>query len=158
MPATPDVTRERLAARRESLRTNGGPTSRPEVDKPLIDSMPTQDAAKPAPTYRAGMLVKPLTGFYETVGGFVVLADQVCGQAIIESAAGAAESLDELARTNPKVRKVLMKLMESSAITKVIVAHLPITLAVTAHHFPKALSFLAQILSNGPMRPADSRD
>lgn len=143
----PEARQALLEKRRNAAKTE----TRPEVEKPLIEGSPfeskpkAEDAAKTA--YRPGALVKPLTSFYETIGGFVILADRTCGQAIIDSAEGAATSLDELARTNPRVRKVLMRLVESGAVTKVVIAHLPIIMVVLAHHFPNALKYVSTIIT-----------
>jgi hypothetical protein len=141
--------RDELLSRRPRKMANAA-ASRFEVEKPLIEDAPEESKVKETPVssvYKAGVLVKPLTGFYETIGGIVLLADQTCGQAIINSAEEAAKSLDELARTNPKIRRILMRLLESGAITKVVIAHMPIILAVLAHHFPNALKYVAMILT-----------
>lgn len=148
---TTPTTQERLAQRRADLGATSKPLRPVEIETPLIDAFPPAktESKTDAPVYRAGALVKPLTGFYETIGGFILLVDQECGQAIIECANAAAVSLDELARVNPKVRKVLMKLMGSSAVTKVTIAHFPIILAVLAHHFPNALKYALTIIQGG---------
>lgn len=112
----------------------------PEVEKPLVDSL-IDDPEKVTPTvYKAGVLVRPLTDIYETIAGFVMLADPVCGQAIAKSAPAAAKSLDELARVNPAVRKALMRLVAGGVTGKVVMAHLPIIMAIMMHHFPKAIT------------------
>jgi hypothetical protein len=124
------------------------------VDTPLLDLTPAvEKVTSEAPVYKAGVLVKPLTAFYETIGGLIILGDQVCGQAIIDSAAEAAKSLDELARVNPQVRKVLMKMMTTGAFTKVVVAHLPIIMVVLSHHFPKALTYVGQMMTGSLGKP-----
>lgn len=158
---------ERVRERRERVRnanTDAAPRiTRVEVEKPLLEDLPSkpvlkdQDDTEPKKlVYRPGVLVKPLTGVYEMVGGFIILADPDCGTAVINSAEDCAKSLDELARTNPKVRKVLMRMIESSTVTKVIIAHLPILLAVMAHHFPNALKYVAQIFLGAQKVEAES--
>lgn len=123
-----------------------------EIEKPLLEdttstkSVPENDKPDKPFVYRPGALVKPLEALYETLGGFVLLADRVCGQAIIDSAHSCAESLDELARTNAKVRKVLVNLVTTGTLTKVIVAHLPLLMAVLGHHFPKALTHIMSFM------------
>jgi hypothetical protein len=155
MPTSPDLTAARINERREKIRRPS------DSEKPLIDAVQEKEEAEtPRPvntqnTYRPGMLVKPLTAFYETIGGLIILADPTCGQAIINSAEEAAKALDELARTNPKVRKVLMRLMQSGAVTKVVIAHLPIVMAVLAHHFPKALVYVGQMFSGTLGQPQE---
>lgn len=116
-----------------------------ELEKPLIDDAEDKET-KPPTVWKAGVLVRPLTDIYETIGGFVLLADPVCGQAIIASASDAAKALDELARVNPKVRKVLMKMVSGGVTGKVVMAHLPIIMAVTAHHFPKVITGIQSVM------------
>lgn len=157
MASVDNAAKEKLLAER---RASVSADSKPRVtDVPLIDLQPKPGEGKeesPKATYRPGMLVKPLTGFYETIGGLVILGDQMCGQAIIDSAEEAAKSLDELARTNPRVRRVLMRIIEGSAITKVVVAHLPILMVVLAHHFPNALKYLGTIITGGMAQPENA--
>lgn len=131
---------------RRPMPPSGG--TRLEIEKPLLEDTPQSDSIpesskqdKPF-VYRPGALVKPLEGVYETLGGIVMLADRVCGEAIVNSARQCAESLDELARTNPKVRKVLVNLVTTNTLTKVVVAHIPVLVAVLGHHFPKVLPYL----------------
>jgi len=147
---TKDTPPRRKPGTRIPLGTEGLP-----ADKPLIDFQPVPDKPETPSkvTYRPGILVKPLTSFYETIGGMILLVDVVCGQAVIESAEGAAKSLDELARVNPKVRQALLRLISGSVLTQVVVAHLPIIMAIVAHHFPKALVYVAQIFSGGKVEP-----
>jgi hypothetical protein len=60
--------------------------------------------------------------------------DQPCGTVIINSAEDCARSLDSLARENPKVRRALMAMVETSVWGQVIAAHLPIITAIAMHH------------------------
>lgn len=118
-------------------------------EKPLIDDQPSEKTEKDRPpiVYRPGVLVKPLRQMYENIGGIVMLADPICGEAIINGAENCARSLDEMARANPKVRAVLMRLVQTNVMGQVIIAHLPIILAVLTHHFPKAIGHVVQIMS-----------
>lgn len=142
----------KIEARRRAARSSGAPAT---VEKSLLDGVspeslssdPPKETSAPAFVYRPGALVKPLVAFYETIGGIVILGDQVCGTAIVESAQSCAESLDELARTNPAVRKALIRLVSTSAATKVIVAHAPIIMVILAHHFPNALVYVSNIFA-----------
>ncbi len=117
-----------------------------KAEKPLIEDQP-DNVEKPKMVYRPGVLVRPLTELYENIGGMIILFDQPCGQAIVASANACAKSLDELARTNVKVRNVLMRLVQTGVLGKLIAAHLPIILAVVAHHFPKVLIFASEMMS-----------
>jgi hypothetical protein len=91
-------------------------------------------AKKIPPKPRAGVLVKPFTDMYTTVGTMLLPFDQPCGTVIINSAEDCARSLDSLARENPKVRRALMAMVETSVWGQVIAAHLPIITAIAMHH------------------------
>lgn len=104
-------------------------------------------AREPRPTPpkpRPGSLVKPLTELYEGIGGALVLFDPVCGTAVIESAPKCAEAVENLARENEAVRRVISRMLETSAWGGVLIAHAPIILAVAAHHGPREV---AQVVS-----------
>lgn len=94
---------------------------------------PRQPKAIP-PKPRPGALVKGFTEFYTAAGTMLLPFDQPCGMVIINSAEDCARSLDTLARDNPKVRRILMAMLETSAWGAVIAAHLPIITAVAMHH------------------------
>lgn len=87
---------------------------------------------------RKGQFVEPLTQLYAGIGTTVILFDPVCGQAILQSAPKCAESIDELAYRNEAVRRAVFALTQTSAIGAVLVAHLPIIMAVVMHHVPAA--------------------
>lgn len=91
---------------------------------------------KPMPPAPRGGFVAPLTEMY----GFIALAimpfDAECAMAIMQAAPKAAESLNELAKINPGVKRVLIAITQTSAWGAVITAHLPIIIAVTVHHVP----------------------
>lgn len=92
-------------------------------------------ASKPIPPKpRSGALVKPLTDLYTSIGTMMLPFDQVCGLVVVNSAEDCARSLDTLARENPKVRRALMAMVETSVWGQVIAAHLPIITAVAMHH------------------------
>lgn len=92
---------------------------------------------KPVPPMPRRGLKKPLADIYTTLGTLWFPFDPVCGNAVIESADQCAEALETLARENEAVRRVLIMLCETSAWGMVITAHLPILMAVTAHHMPQ---------------------
>lgn len=85
---------------------------------------------------RGTVLQGQLEKFYGTLGAVIVPFDAVCGTAIVENAADMAASLDALARSNPKVKAVLEKMMSTSAWGMVIAAHAPIVMTVASHHVP----------------------
>lgn len=93
-----------------------------------------EKARKPLPPKRAGALVKPLTELYTSLGALVLAADPVCGSAIVANAPECAKRLDALAQENDAVRRALHALTASSAWGGVMIAHLPIMLALMLHH------------------------
>lgn len=110
--------------------------------------------AKPAAVAPRGGFVGPLTEMY----GFVALAimpfDANCAMAIMQAAPEAAKSLDNLAKTNPAVKRVLIAITQTSAWGAVITAHLPIIIAITVHHVPAVKnSNIGAMLSAGIANP-----
>jgi hypothetical protein len=105
-----------------------------KADAPKRTSTPK----KRAPTAKHGAFTEPLTEMYGAIGTILYHFDPVCATAILKSAPKAAQSLDDLAYTNPAVRRVLASLTTTSAIGAVIAAHAPILMAVYMHHSPGA--------------------
>lgn len=110
-----------------------------------------------APMPRGG-LRGPLEEMYTSLGMLVMVADASCGKAIIEAAPRCAESLDNLAKTNPAVRRILISLVTTNAMGAVIMAHAPIIMAIAMHHVPwlrerqeKMVSEFAEMMANMPM-------
>ena len=89
---------------------------------------------KPTVTYRSGMFVRPLTEMYGAVGMVLAPFDQHCAQAFMMNAQSCAEAMDEWARDNESVRRVLSGLVTTSVLGKVIVAHAPLLAAIAVHH------------------------
>ena len=104
----------------------------------LSDDDPTADREipplPPGPKKRAGSLQKQLEGMYASIGSMTYMFNPVIGATIVQNASQCAESMDELARTNPKVRKALTNMLATGAWSGVVVAHMPILMAV-AHEF-----------------------
>lgn len=142
MSLTPEEVERRLqeARTKSSPRSSGrGPhkataAPAPKPEPSLLDGV-EPDEIKP-PVYRKGMLVDPLTKLYTGAGMMLMPFDQHCAATIMQHAEPMARSLDELARTNPQVRKVLMKMIQGSAVGMVIAAHAPLVIAVAVHHVP----------------------
>lgn len=91
---------------------------------------------KTTPAAPRGGFVKPLTEMYGTIALMLMPFDAQCAMAIMEAAPKAAESLDNLAKSNDAVKRVLITLTQTSAWGAVLAAHAPIILAVTMHHVP----------------------
>jgi len=112
---------------------------------------------KPAPSMPRGGLRKPLEDLYTGLGMMLMPFDPSCAKVIIEAAPKCAESLDDLAKTNPAVRRILISLVTTSAWGSVIMAHAPIIMAVAMHHVPalkerqeKMVGEFAEMLANMP--------
>lgn len=95
-----------------------------------------KDETPVPPMPARGKLAAGLQDIYVTIGMMLMAVDPVCAQAIINSAPECAKSMEKLAKTNPAVRRVLLKMLETSAYGAVVAAHLPILMAVVMHHMP----------------------
>jgi hypothetical protein len=105
----------------------------------LFSGKPREKKAKvrkPTPPMPRKGLAGPLTNMYTGLGMTVAMVDKHCGMAIVESAEDCAQGWEDLAKTNPKVRRALLMLLETSDVTKIVIAHAPIMAAVMAHHMP----------------------
>lgn len=121
-------------------KTRGRPrlgTSAPRPDTPLDrkpDESPDTKAKghreAPIPRYQKGVIAAGMTKLYKRAGRVVKAMDKDIGTAIIECAEDCGEAWDELARTNPRIRRTLMKMISGGAWGSVIMAHLPIVLAI----------------------------
>ena len=109
-------------------------------------------ARKPTPPMPRNGIAGALTNVYTGLGMTVAMADRHCGMAIVESAEDCGKAWEDLARRNPKVRRALLMFLETSDVTKVIIAHAPIMAAVFAHHAPlgdKQMSLIEQFANAG---------
>lgn len=88
------------------------------------------------PPYRKGAIAAGFTKIYGSAGMALFMVDQQCGKAVIENAETMAQSLETLAKDNPAVRRVLSKMLTTSAWSEVIIAHAPLVIAIASHHVP----------------------
>lgn len=136
-PSPGDSWRERVA------RVRGGKDGKDTPPPP-----PAKEPKRPVPPMpRPGSIAKPLTEMYGTLGLVVFGFDQACGTSILLNAGDAAKSLEELARVNPRARRVILALTQTGAVSQVIAAHLPILTVVAVHHGPKDLANLLRPLA-----------
>lgn len=89
------------------------------------------------PPYRQGVIAKGMNKLYAKMGRIIRAMDYDIGQAVIASTrkeseddVTVGEAWDELARTNPRIRRFLLKLITGGAWTQLFMAHAPIFLAV----------------------------
>lgn len=104
----------------------GTTARRPRPDRPPRTAKPRKDS--PA-------LKKAVMELYTSAGMMVLPFDQQCGTVVVNSAEQCADAMIKLAEENDAVMRALQALVQTSAWGGVVAAHLPIIMAVTAHHF-----------------------
>jgi hypothetical protein len=89
------------------------------------------------PPFRAGVIAKGMNGLYRKAGRLIRIWDPDIGSAVIactraddEDDTTVGEAWENLAKVNPRVRAFLMRLMAGGAWTQVLMAHLPIFMAI----------------------------
>lgn len=133
--------------------------------RPKGDKKNREKAVKPVPTMPRGGLRASLENFYTGIGIAVMPFDPHCANVIIENAEQCAKTMDELAKTNPAVRRVLLKLIATSALGAVMTAHAPIVMAIMMHHVPalrerqeKMAADMAEMFARMAANPAPEDD
>ena len=124
-PAEPAADRAPARGRRGHRR---GGQQKPAADEPGV------------PQHRPGIITKGVNRLYRKIGKVVRAMDPDIGIAIIESTKNTAEdgeaddsvgaAWDEVARTNPRIRRFLLKAIAGGAWGQLLMAHAPILLAV----------------------------
>lgn len=102
---------------------------------------PPKDTIKPKtpPTRkntggRQKNLTQPLEELFTTIGTVVMVANEADGLAIIQGTPRLANSLNELAKQNPAVRKNIERLLAGSAWSGVLASVGAIALPIMANH------------------------
>lgn len=140
---TPDHTASRTNSRaRQWAQQFKDGKEQAAADKPRRGRPPATRKSVPR---RKGMFVAPLTQLYVASGAFLMPFDPVCANAVIQSADNCARTLDDLAYQNDAVRRALYALTQTSASTAVIIAHLPILMAITIHHVPSVQQYMGKM-------------
>lgn len=137
-PDVPESAAERVRRRIRQGR-GGGAASEPSAGEstPL---RPANGGREPPPKPRPGSLVRPLTEFYTAIGLMLAPVDPVCSVAFMDNAEACARSLENLARENETVRRVIVAMTQTSAWGGAIIAHLPILLIIIVHHGPRDIA------------------
>ncbi len=126
-----------------NLFSNGRTPPRRGPGRPKANAKP-----KIIPDYKAGAVQKGFEELYVLAGTMLMIKDPHCGMAVIQSAPDVAKSLEELAKTNPSVRRVLMGFIVTNAWGQVAAAHMPIIMALFAHHIgPKMNGEAAEVMA-----------
>lgn len=93
--------------------------------------------AEPVPQFREGQIAKGVNKLYRKAGKIIRVADPEIGTAVIESTRKEAEddvtvgeAWEELARTNVRIRRFVMKCLAGGAWGQLLMAHAPIFMAV----------------------------
>lgn len=111
---------------------------RPVEKEPKITRAPSKKTTVVTPPYREGALVEPLAMIYGMFGmgigtfEFTTLGKEhmPIGMAITESAESCAIAWDKAAKNSPAIRRMLHKMIGSSNLIGVSIAHMPIAMAV----------------------------
>lgn len=91
---------------------------------------------EPLPPYREGVIAKGVNKLYRRVGKIVKGFDPIIGEGIIDAATEeedkvtVGEAWDELARTNPRIRRFLLKMLTGKGYAQLVWAHLPMFIAM----------------------------
>lgn len=119
------------------------PDSKASAKPSLTDK--ARDAFKPKPPrtpkfehkeeipYPPGGYKEGLAAWYAGVGLLAMPVDENIGNAFIDNAEKCAESVDKIAKKNPRIRKALNYLLTTSDYGELIFAHLPIIFAIFAY-------------------------
>lgn len=101
------------------------------------DPKSTTSERTPAPPFRAGPIAAGVNKLYARAGKIVRAWDHSIGSAIVgvtrkesEDDVTIGEAWEEVARVNPRIRAFLLRMIEGSAWSQLIMAHAPILLAV----------------------------
>jgi hypothetical protein len=92
------------------------------------------------PPYKAGVIATGVNKLYRRAGKIVRAMDADVGEAIIQAARNTADpgepddsvgaAWDELAKTNPRIRRFLLKCVAGGAWGQLVMAHAPIAMAI----------------------------
>lgn len=110
--------------------------SNPVVDffkKPRAKKEKNSDS-KPPTMPRPGVIARQLAEVYTGLGMMLMPFDPTCGSAIMQASEECGKSVEKLCKQNPTVRRYVLKFLETSVIGELIIAHMPILLAVAMHH------------------------
>jgi hypothetical protein len=131
--STPSV--EALKSQKREQNEDRAPGRAAKVKTPKFARKPKEPVD--APPFRAGPIATGMNKLYLRAGKIVRIWDAEIGTAIIETTRKEApddvtvgEAWEELAKTNPRIRIFLLRLISGGAYTQLIMAHMPILLAL----------------------------
>lgn len=104
----------------------------------VVPSEPKQE--KPVPAFRAGPIAKGMNKTYRKIGKILRVANPMLGQAMIdmtkkedpddEDELTVGEAWEEVAKTNPKIRRWLMNVVGGGAWMSLLICHGPLIAAI----------------------------
>lgn len=104
-----------------------------------------RSAVKSIPKPRRGHFVKPLTQTYTSVGIMLMPVDPICANLFIVNAEAVARAWDEAAYESDAVREFLIKFLQTSVATRIVMAHVPILMGMFVHHSKRAQDMLSKM-------------
>ncbi len=125
---------------------------------------------EPVPPFRAGPIATGMNRLYARVGKLVRVWDADIGGALVsitrkesDDDTTVGEAWEEIARTNPRIRAFLLKMMEGSAWSSLLMAHAPVFLAIAMkeqvrRHLPfgKFMSAFLDTDEDGPSEVSEA--
>ena len=141
--ATSDVDKPLVDLEEEKLsddklsKTKFKVSDRPNLNdkKPQTERTTRPTNAKTTSTpYKAGAIAAGMEDIYGSGAMLWSMFDSTCGTALLQCAPSAAQAWEELAKNDPKIRVMLMRIFTGSSWGKVFQAHLPLLIAVFMHH------------------------
>lgn len=107
-----------------------------EETEPKVSFTDSEPEMPDGPRRRQTKISKELESMYAAIGASIYMFNPRIGATIAQQAKPCAESLDELARTNPAIRKALERMLVTTAWSATIAAHMPIIVAVATEYVP----------------------
>lgn len=115
----------------------------PEASEDTAPGAPPKGKRKPAmkaeslPPFRAGVISKGVNGLYRKAGRLARMFDRDLGNVLIaityaedEDDVTVGDAWEEVARTNPRIRAFLLRIMARGAMAELARVHLPIFLVI----------------------------
>jgi hypothetical protein len=133
-------------------RRNARPSRSTQTKTPPPRRTPLEAVSDEIPQrYHPGVLVKPLRELYTVAGTLVLPFNKPVGTAFIQNAEPCAIALDNAAKTDQAIRRVLMMLVAGSVWGQIIAAHMPILMALAVTAVPSMRESLHMV----PSTPGD---
>lgn len=131
---------EELKAAKEAAAADAAPAGdrAPDSKRRLRATRSGEDKPKqPVPQFREGQIERGINGLYRKAGRMVRVADHDVGQALIDITrkddaedVTVGEAWEQLARTNPRIRGFLLKMIAGGAVGQLFMCHAPVLMAI----------------------------